>query len=364
MRPLLTSLSATAVLLGASTATPGLAAPAALRVGVTHTQYTADEWRNPVAVERARSVLRASVRLQASPLMGWGANNPEPAPGTYDWYTYDQRLRLIAGTGGTPIITLCCSPDWMKGGLPGVTDWSRLEAAPKENHFADFAALAVEAARRHPEVRHYLVWNELKGFYDPATNNWDIAAYTRLYNAVYDALKAHDPTLIVGGPYVPVDIESSAATMSHPSTLRGSWGVVDNRALSAISYWLANAHGADMVVVDGGTWTKDKGVLGNDVAATSYFTAVTAWLKARTTKPIWWSEFTAASTPGNTPAHGVQVLDAALKKMQAAGAAVAMQWQPEGRDTRCVSCLWTDTSTAAGGVRTPYANVIRRYNKL
>lgn len=338
--------------------------PPAFQVGVTHTQYTADEWRNPTAVARAKAVLRSSVRLQAEPLMGWGANNPEPSPGLYDWASFDQRLRLITSSGGTPVVTLCCAPDWMKGGLPGSTDWSKLEVAPKPAHYASYARLAVAAAKRHPEVSTFLVWNELKGFYDPKANNWDIAAYTRLYNQVYDALKAYNPRLKVGGPYIPVDIESNAATMSHPSSLRGSWGVVDNRALTALSYWLSHAHGSDMVVVDGGTWTKDKGVVGGDIAATAYFTAVTKWLRARTTKPIWWSEFTAPRKPGTSAAHGVSVLDAALKAMQTAGVSVAMQWQPEGANQSCVTCIWIDTSRSTGGVKTPYADVMRRYNRL
>ena len=61
-----------------------------------------------------------------------------------------------------------------------------------------------------------------------------------------------------------------------------------------------------MVVVDGGTWTKDKGLITDDVAATAYFAAVTAWLKARTAKPIWWSEFTVARNRGSSAAHGVR----------------------------------------------------------
>jgi hypothetical protein len=362
MRPRLALLAL--LVAGTALAVPALGAAPAFQVGVTHTQYTADEWRDPAAVAKAKAVLRSSVRLQAEPLMGWGAMNPEPAPGVYDWWTFDERLRLIASSGGTPIVTLCCAPDWMKGGVPGTTNWAALEVAPDAQHVKDFANLAVEAAKRHPEVKSYLVWNELKGFYDSKTNNWDIAAYTRLYNAVYDALKAYNPALKVGGPYIPMDIESSAATMSNPSALRGTWGVVDNRALTALSYWLANAHGTDMVVVDGGTWTKDKGVVGDDIAAAAYFTAVTKWIRARTTKPIWWSEFTAARKPGTSATHGVAVLDAALKAMQAAGVAVAMQWQPEGPNTSCVTCIWTDTSSSTGGVKTAYADLMRRYNHL
>jgi hypothetical protein len=350
---------------GATTATTSTAAQGpTFRVGVTHTQYTADEWKDPTAVARAKTVLRSSVRLQAQALMGWGTMNPEPSPGVYDWASLDERLRLIASTGGTPIVTLCCSPDWMKGGAEGTTDWSHIEWAPDAAHYADFAALAATFARRHPEVRNYIVWNELKGFYNPATNSWDAAAYTRLYNAVYDALKAVDRTLVVGGPYVPMDIWSTTSVMSHPSTLTGAFGVVDRRALDAVEYWLANAHGADMVVVDGGTWTKDRGVIGNDTTATTYFSVVTKWLRARTTKPIWWSEFTAARTPGTSVSHGVNVLSSALSQMKSAGVSVAMQWQPEGPDLNCVSCLWTDTAVPTGGVKAPFADVVRNSNGL
>jgi hypothetical protein len=361
-RRLLPQLLLGAALVG--TAVPSGAATApAFQVGITHTQYSADTWRDPTAVSRARTVLSSTVSLQAQALMGWGANSPEPAPGVYDWASFDARLKLITSTGGTPIVTLCCSPDWMKGGVPNVTDWSRIEVAPSPLMYDEYAKLAVAAAQRHPEVRNYLVWNELKGFYDPLRNAWDIEAYTRLYNKVYDALKAYDPTLKVGGPYVPMDIWADAATMSHPSTVRGAWGVVDNRALTAMTYWLANMHGTDMVVVDGGTWTKDKGLITDDILATSYFATVTKWLKARTKKPIWWSEFTVGRNPGSSAAHGVQVLDRALGQMQASGVAVAMQWHDEGADTSCVTCIWTSTADSSGGVETPYAAVMRAYNR-
>ena len=84
----------------AATLPAGAAAPT-FQVGVTHTQYSADEWRNPTAVARAKAVLKGSVRLQAQALMGWGANNPNPAPGSYDWASFDERMRLIASSGGT-----------------------------------------------------------------------------------------------------------------------------------------------------------------------------------------------------------------------------------------------------------------------
>ena len=78
-----------------------------------------------------------------------------------------------------------------------------------------------------------------------------------MYNLVYASLKAVDPAIQVGGPYVPMDSWSNANTMSDPSAMAGPWGVVDQRALDAVTYWLANASGADFIAVDGSNSTKD-----------------------------------------------------------------------------------------------------------
>src|SRR5918998_1013784 len=148
-----------------------------LATGVTHAQHSLDPWGDPGAVARGTALLAGAVRYQNQHLMGWGASNPEPAPGVYDWQSLDRRVQLMRDTGAVPVITLCCAPDWMKGGAPGTTDWGRLEVAPLPEHYADFAALARQVARRYPDVRHYQVWNELKGFWDPVANNWDYVAY-------------------------------------------------------------------------------------------------------------------------------------------------------------------------------------------
>src|SRR5207245_1228337 len=103
--------------------------------------------------------------------------------------TLDARISAIHAMGAVPVITLCCAPDWMKGGQAGTTDWSRIEVAPLSSHYGDFAALAAAVARRYPEVKYYQVWNELKGFWNDSANTWDYVGYTSFYNQVYDALK-------------------------------------------------------------------------------------------------------------------------------------------------------------------------------
>ena len=66
----------------------------------------------------------------------------------------------------------------MKGGEAGQTDWDRLEDTPLPEHFADFAALSAAVAKRYPYVRHFLVWNEFKGFFDDELKRWDAKGYT------------------------------------------------------------------------------------------------------------------------------------------------------------------------------------------
>jgi hypothetical protein len=223
-----------------------------MAIGVTHTQYSADSWRPRVAADRAVDVMRDTVDIQNQALMGWGALNPEPSPGVFDWRSLDQRIGLMRRVQGSVLsITLCGAPDWMKGGIAGQTRWDDLEKAPTPEHFDDFANLAAQVARRYPDVEYYFVWNELKGFYNPKTNNWDIEKYTQLYNLVYAALKKVRSSIKVGGPYVPMDTWKSRESMSHPSTLGGQWGTVDGRSISAVQYWLAHNSGADFIALDG-----------------------------------------------------------------------------------------------------------------
>lgn len=119
--------------------------------GFTHTQFSADEGSKS-AVERVEERLGEQPLPQIQHIMGWGADNPEPVKGRYDFEEMDRRIDFVRATGGTPVVTLCCAPDWMKGGRSGAdsTDWSQaaLETAPEPEHFADYAALAATVARR------------------------------------------------------------------------------------------------------------------------------------------------------------------------------------------------------------------------
>jgi hypothetical protein len=342
--------------------------PAGFSLGVTHTQYSIDDWGDDAALASAKRVLTATATYQNQHIFGWGALNPQPRPGVFDWASLDRRMALVDSTGGAPVITLCCAPDWMKGGRAGETDWERLHVAPRPEHYRDFAALAVAVARRYPRVRHFLVWNEMKGFWDNARNRWNYEAYTELYNAVYDALKAAVPGVAVGGPYVVVDVWANPTAGGRPSTLVGGCGTVDRRSLDVLEYWLRNAHVADFVAVDGGTVTRDAGEVGSTTVRSAVFAAITRWVRDRTDLPVWWSEFHVGQSGAGEDAELVAGAVAATLHMVDQRAAVALMWQPQrapeegGADHS--PALWTTTEHPGGGQPLALAGAVARMQEI
>ncbi|MER6347447.1 GH39 family glycosyl hydrolase [Streptomyces sp. NPDC001595] len=340
--------------------------------GFTHTQFSADEGSER-AVARVEERLEGARLPQNQHIMGWGADNPEPVKGRYDFAALDLRVDFMRASGATPVITLCCAPDWMKGGEAGAgsTDWSQaaLETAPEPEHYADFAALAATVARRYPDVRHFIVWNEFKGFWNDAEHRWDHEGYTEMYNLVHKALKAVDEDIMVGGPYLVMD--SLDPRQEHASTaLRGPWGAMDQRVLDAFDHWNRHKAGADFVVVDGSSYTRDDELLPDEFAATDKFTAVGRWVRERTggELPLWWAEYYVEPADGDDHRHGwsearrTAVQAAGMIAMVEGGASSGFYWNPEAeRGPECPGCLWTPTDTADGGGALPMYDLVSRF---
>lgn len=326
--------------------------------GFTHTQFSADTG-SPVAIAAAERAVGSVPMVQAQAIMGWGVDNPEPSPGRYDFESLDRRMEFILDSDGTPVIVLCCAPDWMKGGEPGETDWDRLEVAPSPEHFADFAALSAEVARRYPQVRHFLVWNEFKGFFDDEINRWDAQGYTTLYNAVYDAVKAVDPANQVGGPYVEFASKPAGALGTSPQ-LEGPWGAVDQRYLDAFIFWNMHRKGADFVVVDAHATTAQGAP--DEFTAVQKFAAVNEWLREQVGLPIWWAEWY-VEPPGSGWSWERQVAlrVAAMIELAGSGADTVLYWNPRPDGAECATCLWTDTWNADGGRPLPFLDVLQRF---
>ncbi|BCM65874.1 MULTISPECIES: GH39 family glycosyl hydrolase [Streptomyces] len=339
--------------------------------GFTHTQYSADAGSGPAVGRVERLLARGGGLPQDQAIMGWGADNPEPVQGYYDFGALDRRIDFIRRSGGTPVITLCCSPDWMKGGRPGVgnTDWSQaaLETAPTPDHYQDFADLAATVAKRYPDVRHFIVWNEFKGFWNDARGRWDHEGYTAMYNLVYQALKKVDRDIMVGGPYLAMD-SLDPRDEKASGTVKGPWGAMDQRVLDAFAYWNRHKAGADFVVVDGSSYTNDDELLPDEFAATDKFTAVGAWVRRQTRDlPLWWAEYYVEPADGDderdgwSEAHRRAVHAAGLIAMVRGGAGSGFYWNPQERTGRCPGCLWSPTDTGGGGRALPMYGLLSRF---
>jgi hypothetical protein len=322
-----------------------------LQPGLTHTQFSADPDNEAAAVAASKALISGRSLYQNQHIMGWGALNPEPSPGIYQWDSLDSRIDLIRETSGIPVITLCCAPDWMKGGVRGKTDWSRINVAPMPDHYADFAALAGKVARRYPDVKYYQVWHGLKGFFDPELRRWDYESYTELYNLVYRELKAVNGQIAVGGPLVTMDSWSDARLMSKPSNLKGRWGVMDQRALDAIEYWLDHKEGADFITIDMSIANKDAASSIDPFDSTQKLNAVARWIRERTGLPLWaarWHPFPAIVDGWGSDEQSALIAKA-LVQMIKSNVEVALLWQPQAKGTQCLGCLWTDTRVVGGG---------------
>ncbi|KPH98890.1 glycoside hydrolase family 39 [Actinobacteria bacterium OK074] len=355
---------------GSPTATPYATKPY-VGWGFTHTQYSADEGSG-AATERVEGLLAKTPMPQDQAIMGWGADNPEPVQGRYDFEDLDRRVDFIRKSDGTPVLTLCCAPDWMKGGKAGVgnTNWSQaaLETAPEPGHYQDFADLAATVAKRYPDVTHFVVWNEFKGFWNDGEQRWDYEGYTKLYNLVYKALKKVNPKIMVGGPYLGMDSVDPRDQDASPA-LKGSWGALDQRVVDAFDYWNKNKAGADFVVVDGSSYTRDDESLPDAFTATEKFTAVGEWVRERTGGlPLWWAEYYVEPADGNDDRKGwsedrrVATQAAGMIALVKGGASSGFYWNPEdGKGGDCAGCLWTPTDSSSGGEALPMYDLVSRF---
>lgn len=245
-------------------------------------------------------------------IMGWGTDNPEPSPGQYDWSTLDPRVQAIQATGVTGMITLCCSPDWMKGGKAGQTNWNNLTVAPLPAHYQDFANLSAQVAQRYPNIKYFQVWNELKGFYNN-DGSFNTTGYMQLYNDVYTAIKAVRPDALIGGPYIGMS----------------GMGTATN---NVVSQWLNTKNGGDFVAVDGGFNSTSST---DDFTGASFYTTFGQWLRQQpnggATLPFGWAEWYPGTVQDwkDLNHYNATMTNAMIDTVQS-GAFYALTWGVEG----------------------------------
>jgi hypothetical protein len=304
-----------------------------LQLGATLTQQTSLTETLPA------TLLNGSVSYLNISLGDDGTSDPEPSPGVFDWSSLDARMRQLAPLNTQIVLRAFDAPGWM-------TASGQAKTAPLPKYYQSFANLVLATVQRYPQIKFVVVWNELKGFRQNA-NNWNYQAYTTLYNTVYTTVKASDPSVEIGGPYVPFPPASPGET---PSSLTGPWGAVSQNSLNGITYWIKHAVGADFLAIDGRT-AQPLAIPSQPAASTELFSTVDTWLQQQTKLPIWWMEWYARS-----PKLGAPEWDAisayALMQMAASGASNAFIWDPEFRVAGASTAtpgIWasgTDTGTS------------------
>jgi hypothetical protein len=145
-------------------------AASSLRLGVTHTG-TSWEKGDAAAVARATSLLKSVAGLQNQSIMGWGAGRVlQPAAGAgLDFSGLDSRVGLMRSLGGEMALTLCTAPGWMK---TSGRDWN-MEDRVADEHVADFAHLCRAIAQRYTDIHDFVIWNEMKGYWNNSMVNSD-----------------------------------------------------------------------------------------------------------------------------------------------------------------------------------------------
>ncbi len=323
------------------------------QVGTTHT-HGFWEYGNSQAVNRAKDLLLNGVAFQNQHIMGWGAGNPNPAPGQYNWNDLDHRVELMRSLDSPMFITFCQAPGWMKG----EDDWA-MDEEVLDDYVDEFADLCARVAERYKDVEYFQVWNELKGYWSSSLNNWDYGRYTDMYNAVYAAVKAARPDAKIGGPYIV--IQGDGAQQIGKSG-RDTHVPIDSRDRTFLNYWLKNKTGADFLCADYGlidyhdpnSYTHDE-----KMQLTRMFGKWISDLATMTDLPIVISEFYGGSEKNDwdfTAANHASCFYHALNN----GAATALQWNPEQGELDAF--LFTDTENADGGQRTPLYDVVSYFN--
>lgn len=329
-----------------------------------------------LAYERAKTMVAETSVYQNTHIMGWGTSNPNPLPGEYNWNSLDKRMELTLSTGGIPVLTLCAAPDWMKvpdfpfdnpddyicpdsnRTYPSYTNWKLIERDPLPEFYDDYAHLAATVARRYPFVEYFQVWNELKGFWSESLNNWDYVAYTNLYNIIYDSLKAVNPNIKIGGPYIVIQGTGSDA---FGYSGRDTYVPIGGRDRTVLEYWLENKRGADFLCVDRGNVdthdpNKDKYTWEERISLLPLFQKIQHELQEMTDLPIWWSEYYGPGT------YGQQDVAAAYAGkyhyMIKGGASAALLWNPMQGERAAKHYLFS-TPLPGGAQPTPHYFVFK-----
>lgn len=351
------------------------------------------------AINNVKSLVTNGISYVDTPIMAWGVADlwPNPAQsGPTNWSYLDSRMKFIVNAHAIPVLTLNEAPWWMKGHLNanGTTtlltrseEWSNIAYTSRilDNKMNDWLYLIQKIAERYMvppyNVRYFQVWNELKGYYNPATNNYDYTTspgnpsgpnaehgYTYMYNRVYvrlrevaQSLGIAPDSIKVGGPYVVMDTWSSPQ-QGNASNISEPYGTFDQRPLEVVRYWLQHKDGAGFIAVDGGNVNKDNVNITDPFTASQKFADIVRWIRSLApggdypgagTLPIWFSEWYVSPFTQTSNQNYINALKTyAMIELIKAGGGAAFTWGGIG-DGISNNGLWTNT-TAGGGQPLPW----------
>jgi hypothetical protein len=375
-----------------------------LLTGMTHHDNSLKEGE-PTAINKAKNLIKDAISYQNTPIMAWGISDPWPDPNQTEpsnWNSLDERLKLIIDTGGIPIITLCEAPWWMKGQLQsnGTTrlvthdeEWAQIAFASRilDNKMDKWSRLVQRVAERYMvapyNVRHFLVWNEMKGYYNPMRNQWDYTTssgdpsgpnarhgYTYMYNRVYNTLrnvataKGIDPnTIKVGGSYASLKTWAATDAGGYPTSetllMNKPYGTYDQRDVDVMKYWLQNKAGAGLIAYDSANRNHDNVNIVNPYIANSKFQDTVRWIrslndttyKGAATLPIFYAEW--YSNPYDTIERNYTSsvkADGAIKFIKVGGSTMLPWGGVETTNLKTNPSLYTNTNTPTGAQPTPW----------
>src|SRR5205814_2247029 len=94
--------------------------------------------------------------------------------------------------------------------------------------------------------------------------------------------------------------------------------------------------------------------------AVGKFSAVTRWLRSKSSLPVWWSEwYVEPSGAGWTDEHRGAVQAAAMMEFAKSGAATALYWSPQTEKAAdCAGCLWS-----GAGAGTPTLGMLQNFTR-
>ena len=169
-------------------------------------------------------------------------------------------------------------------------------------------------------------------------------------------------------------LDEGRGSVADPSTVQGSFGVVDQRALDVVTYWLRHKAGAQFLSVEGGPAVTDE----SGFASGQYFVAVDRWLRALDptiypgagTLPIMWAEFYPGLATTGAVARGQLAVAVDMSSFVAAGFSGASEmfvWEMEdkasGTDPSTGEGVWTDTAAAGGGAPTALYRALQELHR-